>query len=248
MYNQKNHQFKTFYNHKFGFHLSAPQREACNEALKLRPKVLKTLDFSVDFLSRVRLEQPDTFIIGRLFVHPQEFGRTASDAQRRGVQLAERILRLEINRHSVAGQRIFNAWESLNEVLPEHAPDDQHKLYDEFQVAFGRRLRSAGFEAVGFNFATGNGRGEQWLRLYPGTLETYTYLGFHEYDWPELDRLHRLGLAGPVEPEHRVPAVGAGRGNDGMWRCLRYRRIMHEGIPQKYGDRHTVIITECGMT
>jgi hypothetical protein len=33
-----------------------------------------------------------------------------------------------------------------------------------------------------------------------------------------------------------------------MWRCLRYRRVMNEGIRQQFGDRHTVIITECGMT
>jgi hypothetical protein len=33
-----------------------------------------------------------------------------------------------------------------------------------------------------------------------------------------------------------------------MWRCLRYRRIMNNGIRQKYGDQHTCIITECGMT
>ncbi|MCB0173054.1 MAG: hypothetical protein KDJ97_21180, partial [Anaerolineae bacterium] len=75
-----------------------------------------------------------------------------------------------------------------------------------------------------------------------------TYLGFHEYDWPTMDRLHRIGLEGPSEPQNRVPLVGVGRGNDGMWRCLRYRRVMYEGIRQKFGDKHTVIITECGMT
>jgi hypothetical protein len=33
-----------------------------------------------------------------------------------------------------------------------------------------------------------------------------------------------------------------------MWRCLRYRRVMNEGLRRQYGDRHTVIVTECGMT
>jgi hypothetical protein len=83
--------------------------------------------------------------------------------------------------------------------------------------------------------------------LYPGTLETYKYLGFHEYDWPTMDRLHQVGLNGPVETHNRVPG-GEGRGNDGMWRALRYRRVMNNGIRQQYGDKHTVIVTECGMT
>jgi hypothetical protein len=136
----------------------------------------------------------------------------------------------------------------LNEVFPEWENAEVQKLYEEYQVAFGEKMLSAGFEPVAFNFGQGNGRGQQWLELYPGTLETYKYLGFHEYDWPEMDRLHNVGLNGPGEPENLVPEVGEGRGNDGMWRALRYRRVMNEGIRQKYGDKHTLIITECGMT
>ncbi|MCB9103286.1 MAG: hypothetical protein H6633_03455 [Anaerolineales bacterium] len=254
MYNQKNHPFNSFYNHKFGFHITGPRQDAFAEVLRLRPKVVKTLDFSVDVMRRIRQEIPDVFLIGRLFVHPQDFGQlsggTARDARRKGVEMAERILREEVNRdrHHFRGRPLFNAWESLNEVFPEWSDDNTHKLFDEYQVAFGQKMLAAGFEPVAFNFGQGNGRGRQWLRLYPGTLETYTYLGFHEYDWPTMDRLHRIGLEGPSEPQNRVPLVGVGRGNDGMWRCLRYRRVMYEGIRQKFGDKHTVIITECGMT
>ncbi|MCB0192818.1 MAG: hypothetical protein KDJ65_12815 [Anaerolineae bacterium] len=254
MYNQKNHVFDTFYNHKFGFHITGPRQDAFAEVFRLRPKVVKTLDFSVDVMRRIKQEIPDVFLIGRLFVHPQDYGQlsggTAVDARRKGIAMAERILREEVNRerHHYKGRPLFNAWESLNEVFPEWSDDDTHKLFDEYQVAFGKKMLSAGFEPVAFNFGQGNGRGQQWLRLYPGTLETYTYLGFHEYDWPTMDRLHKIGLNGPNEPHNRVPIVGSGRGNDGMWRCLRYRRIMYEGIRQKFGDKHTAIITECGMT
>jgi hypothetical protein len=66
---------------------------------------------------------------------------------------------------------------------------------------------------------------------FRGTLETYRYLGFHEYDWPTLWRLHRESEAL----------------NGGMWLTLRYRRTMNE-VRQVYPNRHTVIITECGMT
>lgn len=254
MYNQKYHHFDNFYNHKFGFHITGPRQDAFAAVFRLRPKVVKTLDFSVEVMKRIRQEIPDVFLIGRLFVFPQDFGQlsggTAQNARRRGVEMAEKILREEVNRdvHHINGRPIFHAWESLNEVFPEWTDENTQKLYDEYQVAFGEKMLAAGFEPIAFNFGQGNGRGEQWLKLYPGTLETYKYLGFHEYDWPTLDRLHQLGLNGPSEPHNLVPGVGEGRGNDGMWRALRYRRIMNEGIRQKYGDKHVCIITECGMT
>lgn len=254
MYHQKYHQFQTFYNHKFGFHITGPHQGAFDEVLRLKPKVVKTLDFSVDVMKRIRETIPDVFLIGRLFVHPQDFGQlsggTIQMAQQRGREMAERILREEVNRdiHHINGEPVFHAWESLNEVFPESTSEETQKLYEEYQIAFGEKMLAAGFEPVAFNFSQGNGRGEQWLRLYPGTLELYKYLGFHEYDWPTMDRLHKIGLDGPDEPENRVPGAGEGRGNDGMWRCLRYRRVMNEGIRQKYGDKHTLIITECGMT
>jgi hypothetical protein len=254
VYNQKYHRFDSFYNHKFGFHITGPRQDAFEAVFKLKPKVVKTLDFSVDVMKQIRREIPDVFLIGRLFVHPQDFGQlsggTVQAARQRGLAMAEKILREEVNRdiHHINGKPIFHAWESLNEVFPEWENPQVQKLYDEYQVAFGSKMLAEGFEPVAFNFGQGNGRGQQWLDLYAGTLETYNYLGFHEYDWPEMDRLHNVGLNGPSEPENLVPGVGQGRGNDGMWRALRYRRVMNEGIRQKYGDKHMVIITECGMT
>jgi hypothetical protein len=253
MYNQKYHQFSSFYNHKFGFHITGPRQDAFEAVFRLRPKVVKTLDFSVEVMKRIRQEIPDVFLIGRLFVHPQDFGQlsggTAEVARQRGIEMAERILREEVNqdRHQINGRPVFHAWESLNEVFPEWSDENTHKLYDEYQVAFGQKMLAAGFEPVAFNFGQGNGSGPQWLKLYAGTLETYKFLGFHEYDWPTMDRLHQLGLNGPVELHNRVPG-GEGRGNDGMWRCLRYRRVMNNGIRQQFGDKHVVVITECGMT
>ncbi len=254
MYGQKYHRFETFYNHKFGFHITGPRQDAFEAVFRLRPKIVKTLDFSVEVMKRIRQEIPDAFLIGRLFVHPQNFGQlsggTAKDARRKGIDMAEKILREEVNRdiHHVDGKPVFHAWESLNEVFPEWTDENTQRLFDEYQVAFGEKMLAAGFEPIAFNFGQGNGRGQQLLKLYPGTLETYKFLGFHEYDWPTLDRLHQIGLNGPFEPENLVPGVGAGRGNDGMWRALRYRRVMNEGVRQKYGDRHVCIITECGMT
>jgi hypothetical protein len=238
MYNQKYHQFNDFYNHKFGFHINGGNN-GFETALRLKPKIVKTLELSVDPNRQLRQAIPDLFLIGRLYVDPQDFGQlgggfSSTRARLRGQEMADKILQLEVNqeRHHVNGRPIFHAWESLNEILPEKATADYHRLFDEYQVAFAEKMRVAGFEPIAQNFGTGNGTGEQWLTFYPGTLASYKYLGFHEYDWPTLDRLHTQGV---------------NAGNGGMWLALRYRRIMQE-IRQKYGSQHVCIITECGMT
>ena len=83
------------------------------------------------------------------------------------------------------------------------------------------------------NFATGNMLGKDFLDYFPGTLETHTYLGFHEYDWPTMWRLHKENIEQKNE--------------GGMWLTLRYRRVMAD-VRRVYGNRHRVLITECGMT
>ena len=263
MYNQKYHHFDFLYNHKYGFHINGPRQDAFDAALRMRPRIVKTLDFSVEAMKNIRREIPDVFLIGRLTVSPQDFGQMYNShapmstrikqARQKGKEMATRILRQEANKdiHHVNGRRIFSAWESLNEIFPESVSVDEQKLFDEYQLVFGQIMRSSGFEAIGMNFATGNFRGKQVVDNFPRTLETYKYLGFHEYDWPTMDRLHKIGLNEAPAPKNikdRVPLAGEGRGNDGMWLTLRYRRIFFEGVRQKYGDKHTAIITECGMT
>jgi hypothetical protein len=213
---------------KFGFHVNAASAQVFDAIVRVRPKVIKTLHHDVNFWRRVREVHPNAFIIGRLFTPNQEFW---SNPEGRGREFADRVLREEVNRASFQGRPVYDVWESFNEAIPESVDPDVMKAYDAFQVAFGQRVRQAGFEPVAMNFGTGNFLGHHFLENFEGTLETYRYLGFHEYDWPTMWRLHK-------ESE----AV-----NGGMWLTLRYRRAMNE-VRQVYPDRHTVIITECGMT
>ena len=150
-----------------------------------------------------------------------------------GRAFAERVLALEANRAAYRGRPLFDAWESYNEVFPESVDSVTKRAYDEFQVAFAKPIQAAGMEPVGMNFATGNMLAKDFLEYFPGTLETYRYLGFHEYDWPTMWRLH----------EENIRTKNEG----GMWLTLRYRRTMRD-VRKAYGDRHTVLITECGMT
>lgn len=215
--------------HKLGFHINAISKPVADAIVRVRPALIKTLHHDVNFWKKARQVLPDAFIVGRLFTPNQDF---ADNPSKRGREFAERVLKEEVNKFQVDGKLIYNAWESYNEVMSERATADTQKKYDEFQVAFAEKMQAAGFEPVGMNFATGNFFGDQFLENFRGTLETYKYLGFHEYDWPTLDRLHKIGLAD---------------GNGGMWLALRYRRIMQK-VREQFPNRHTAIITELGMT
>lgn len=214
--------------HKYGFHVNAVSDRVFDAMVRIKPKVIKTLHHDVNFWRRVREVHPDAFIIGRLYTPNQEF---QSSPEGRGREFAERILREEVNRATFQSRPIYDAWESYNEVIPESVSPDAMEAYDAFQVAFGRRVQAAGFWPIAMNFGTGNFLGHHFLEHFQGTLEIYRYLGFHEYDWPTMWRLHK-------ESEAQ---------NGGMWLTLRYRRTMNE-VRRVYPNQHRVIITECGMT
>jgi len=181
----------------------------------------------------VRAAVPDLYLIGRVVVPSSFQERFTQDPAGTGRSLAASILSLEASQASVNGRRLFDAWESFNEAVPGHASPDTKRAYDAFQVAFAAPIKRAGFEPIAMNFGTGNMLGDDFLAYFTGTLETYTYLGFHEYDWPDMWRLH----------EENIREKNEG----GMWLALRYRRIMNE-VRKVYGSRHKVIVTECGMT
>ena len=220
-------------NHKYGFHVNRTGDDVLEAIKRIKPSVIKTLDPNVGFWTRVRAVHPDVFLIGRLVMdlHTQE--RFADSPAANGRALAERILRHEASKTTYQGKPLFDGWESYNEIFPESASPDLKRQYDDFQVAFGGPLKAAGFEPIGMNFANGNMLGRDFLDYFSGTLETYTYLGFHEYDWPTMWRLH----------EENIREKNEG----GMWLTLRYRRTMTE-VRKVFPNKHKVIITECGMT
>jgi hypothetical protein len=214
--------------HKYGFHINAVSDRVMDAIVRVKPRVIKTLHHDVGFWRRVREVHPTAFIIGRLYTPNQEF---QSNPQGRGREFAERILREEVNAFTFQGRPLYDAWESFNEAIPETVGREVMEAYDAFQVAFGQRVRAAGFEPIGMNFGTGNFLGDHFLEHFQGTLQTYRYLGFHEYDWPTMWRLHKESEAL----------------NGGMWLTLRYRRTMNK-VRAVFPGAHTVIITECGMT
>ena len=220
-------------NHKYGFHVNRTGDDVLEAIKRIKPPVIKALDSNVGFWTRVRAAHPDVFLIGRIVADLAEQERFADNPKENGRAFADRILRQEATKTTFQNKPLFDAWESYNEVFPESASPDRKRSYDEFQVAFGEKIKAAGFQPIAMNFATGNMLGKDFLDYFPGTLETHTYLGFHEYDWPTMWRLHKENIEQKNE--------------GGMWLTLRYRRVMAD-VRRVYGNRHRVLISECGMT
>jgi len=220
-------------NHKYGFHANRTGFDILDAFKRIKPAVIKVLDPNIDFLTRLRAANPDVFIIGRIVVPLHEQERFEADPIGEGRAFADRLLRMEASNTTFQNRLLLDAWESYNETFPESASPEKMRKYDDFQVAFGQKIKAAGMEPVGMNFATGNMLGHHFVNYFPGTLETYTYLGFHEYDWPTMWRLH----------EENIREKNEG----GMWLTLRYRRVMPD-VRRVYGNKHVAIITECGMT
>lgn len=241
---------------KLGFYLHSSQNDHGLWDLfqRIKPPVtLIHLEFKNDMLLTQMREwrSPDTFVVGRLGLSgpEQEALLDDPDSEAAGQRLADRIFNQDrsfvLKRYpsQPSGRLLVDAWMSLNECVQGPAWEDlpkqsaawrdenlaRHRRYDQFQVAFRRRLREhiPGVEAVAFNFGAGNFKtAQQYIDLYPQTLEEYTYLGFHEYGWPAM-AAHLTGQ--PVKTDAGLfPAV-------------------MQGIQAQYGNRHRAIITEAGL-
>lgn len=227
MYDNRHHEFLTQYNHKLFCHANRWGNDVIAYISELRPKVIKFLDPNLDNVKRVRELVPDGLLIYRKWKPEQPLGNSESEAFQLGVNFGQEIASEEIVR-----QGLVDLVEGYNEILGETAPAEEHWKFARFQLGFQEGLGDAPVEPIAFNFGTGNMSAELIMDYYGEVLSEYKWLGFHEYDWPLLNRLHLLGLA---------------EGNGGMWLALRYRRIMGP-IIAALGDNWSIVISECGMT
>lgn len=224
MYDNRHWKYDKHLNTKYSMHITHPNDGNVKATLDLQPQVVKVLDFSFDYLNEIRNNRRDTFIVGRLYDKDQYIGSTIAEASKLAKLYAEKCAMFGHN-------GLVNAFETYNERVFNETDPNTHTLYDEWQFSFYARLKSLGYEGIAFNISSGHGSGGskpfRW-DLYPKTLSTYKYLGFHEYDWP-------------------APMAMYNRG-EGNWLSGRYDMSMQE-IEKVYGKTsHSVIITEFGAT
>lgn len=227
MYNNKHHEFLSQYNHKLFAHANRWGDDVIAYISDLRPKIVKFLDPNLDNVTRVRDLLPDSLLIYRAVHSRQSLGNSEVEAFQTGFDFGLGMRQVEIIKRG-----LVDLVEGYNEVIGEMAPEAEHKKYAAFHLGFMQGLGNALVKPIAFNFGTGNMTADLILKHYRAVLNTYEWLGFHEYDWPTMDRLHDQGLAD---------------GNGGMWLALRYRRIM-QPIINELGSLWSVVITECGMT
>lgn len=228
---------------KLGFYIENTTVQFLRDALReVKPPTILLHAGDRGLLRDIRHDlSPNSFVVGRLFVDLQQQAAWLDDAdpEARGRAFADTIINFDFGlalETAANGRLLIDAWMSLNEVLPgpasfaNEAVSEEFKrrahALDRFQVAFRERLHNRGLDAVAFNFGAGNyTKPEHYIKWFPRTLETYRYLGVHEYGWPTL-----------MEDPSRGTATSA----------LFYRRCM-EGIRQSFGDQHRVIVTEAGL-
>ena len=237
---------------KLGFYVHVSTIPGLVEAIQaVQPPVLLCHADNRGLLRDMRRGwSPNTFVIGRLFLTPSQQDNILAqpNAEEQGRAFAEQVLRhdFEMARERTSdGRLLLDAWMALNEAVPGPASLKGYQpgialesldgysemarradIFDRFQAAFLARLHQEGLEGIAFNFATLNWiEGEHYVRFFPRTLTEARFLGFHEYGWPMMI---------PGGPQSAVSG------------CLIYRGVM-DVIRKQYGDRHRVVITECGL-
>jgi hypothetical protein len=234
---------------KLGFYCEVTTTHGLGDAIRdVQPPTLLTHANDRGLLQAMRRQlSPHTFVVGRLYVEiqVQDAWLRSIDPEGIGRAFAEQVLSHDFGMATERGENgrlLIDAWMTLNECVPGPASQAYQEgtaaereairkkadAYDRFQVAFRNRLKEADseLEAVALNFGAGNfGDAAGYVDWFPRTLESYIYLGFHEYGWP--------ALSTELDPEAKSSAGT-------------YRTIM-QGIRQQYGARHKVIITEAGL-
>jgi hypothetical protein len=237
---------------KLGFYIQHNQgvHEQINN---IQPPVILIHAWDQGLLQEIRqFRSPNTLVVGRMDYIGSPGNQTpvarlveqwldSADPAAHGRALAEHILNdnFQLAQKRENGRLLVDGWMSLNECVPgpasaafgrggaERAEIERRlRAYDRFQVAFRNKLMEHGIEAVAFNFGAGNfTEASHYLDYLPETLNSYTYLGFHEYGWPAL-----------------TPALNPGAASS----AGSYRPII-EGIRRRTGRAYKVIMTEAGL-
>jgi hypothetical protein len=202
---------------KWGMGVYREGNEVFDDLYVSKPSTILLMDPTDDWARRIRRWFPEALIVGRIFRH--ETAQPLDNPGARGLAFAD-----EVARSAVPLKGVVDAWMSYNEVVGHNAFED-YRRYDEFQVAFARKLQDdLGIPVVANNDGSGAVEPEDYPKYFANAIRTCRYFGLHAYS--------PLGAHTMREaPE---------------WNALRYRKI-HDELERAGIRGKEMVITESGL-
>ncbi len=146
---------------------------------RVQPRLVVSMEHSVDTWRAARQASPNTFIVGRHYVDDSD-QIFQDDPESRAEKF---FAQMRPAAESMRG--IYDAWMGYNESVV-NSPDDARALA-RFYVRWGDLMRAAGFKSCAYSFATGNPELNLWQYLAEG-LRHCDLLSLHEYSAPTMDK------------------------------------------------------------
>jgi hypothetical protein len=202
---------------KWGVGVYRTSNNVLDTIRETQPGVVLLMDPDEGWARKVREAAPNAFIVGRRF--RREDDQPLDNPSARGEDMADWVAEI-----AVPLKGVVDAWMSYNEVVGHNA-FEEYKRYDQFQLAFARRLQDVhGVAAVANNDGSGAVEPEDYPKYFAESIRASQYFGLHAYSPPATDRM-------PIEAD---------------WNALRYRKIHAE--LEKAGIRgKQMVITESGL-
>ncbi len=178
---------------KLGIHVARPNSPAIMEFVRAaQPAVVKGVD-DLGFLAEVKAASPQTVIIGRLSVDPQDYGGEPEAAA--AALVASQLPQLLQHPY-------VDYWEGWNEPDPNL---DRMDWYARFEAERVRQLAQHGLRAAVGGFSTGVPELDEFALFVPAVEAAQAHNGIltlHEYAAPDLTFLYGDPLPGyPTYPD-----------------------------------------------
>jgi hypothetical protein len=202
---------------KWGMGVYREGNEVFDDLYVCKPTTILLMDPTEGWARRVRQSFPKAFVVGRVFRN--EISQPLDNPGARGAAFADEVAKV-----AVPLKGVVDAWMSYNEVVGHNAFDD-YRRYDEFQVAFARKLQDGlGIPVVANNDGSGAVEPPDYPKYFANAIRACRYFGVHAYS--------PLGSHSMREaPE---------------WNALRYRKI-HDELERAGIKGKEMVITESGL-
>ncbi|HEY3081226.1 MAG TPA: hypothetical protein VGM69_15135 [Chloroflexota bacterium] len=202
---------------KWGLGVYREGNEVFDDLYVAKPTTILLMDPTPGWAQRVRQWFPNAFIVGRIF--RTETAQPLDNPGARGAAFADTVASAALPLKGTV-----DAWMSYNEAVGHNAHED-YRRYNEFQVAFARRLQDEhGVAAVANNDGSGAVEPDDYPRYFADAIRACRYFGVHAYSPPATNRMT----------------------TDAEWNALRYRKI-HDALERAGIPDKKMVITESGL-